>query len=184
MDTVPTAGYSRTGRINHWIAAGLVLVMLSVGWTLYSGVLGQDLSSSVRDFHKALGVVVLAFGLWRVGYRLVRGFPPVVSGTPTWQAISARMAHYVLLAGILVMPISGIAWGYYAGRDLSMFGLFSFPGAVEENEVLSDIGSWVHFYAGSLVTFVVFVHLLAALKHHFIDKDSTLQRMMGRSRDR
>lgn len=183
MDTSRITGYSRTARFNHWISASLVLVMLAVGWTLYAGVLGQDLSGSVRDFHKALGVVVLVFGIWRVGYRLVKGFPPIVEGTPPWQATTARLAHYVLLAGILVMPISGIAWGFYAGRDLDVFGLFTLAGAAVENEALSDLGSAVHFYAGSAVTFVVFVHLLAALKHHYVDKDSTLRRMSGRARD-
>lgn len=180
MSTAPKPVYSLTGRLNHWISAALVLVMLGIGWSLYSGVLSQGLSGSVRDFHKALGVVVLVFGLWRVGYRFVKGFPPVVTGTPSWQVVSARVAHYVLLAGILVMPLSGIAWGFYAGRDLSVFGLFTLQGSAVENEALSDIGSTIHFYAGSIVTFVVFIHLLAALKHHFIDKDATLQRMLGR----
>lgn len=171
--------YSTVDRINHWLVAVAVIGLLTAGWILYLDTLDQETAGSLRDMHKAVGICVLVFGLWRVGYRLVNGFPESVGKVPSWQVMSARIAHYILLAGILVMPLSGFARGYFAGRGTDLFGLVSIPGAAVENEALSDLGSTVHFYAGLLVTLVLALHILAALKHHFLDRDSTLLRMMS-----
>lgn len=176
--------YSTVGRVNHWLVAVVVIGLLAAGWTLYLDVLDREAARNLRDMHKAIGVCVLAFGIWRVGYRLVCGFPERVGTAPSWQAISARIAHYILLAGILVMPVSGLARGYFAGRGTDVFGLFSIPGAAVENEVLSNLGSATHFFAGLLVTMVLALHILAALKHHFVDRDTTLVRMLSGSTSR
>lgn len=174
-----SATYSTVDRVNHWLVALAVIGLLVAGWTLYLDALDREAAGNLRDMHKAIGVCVLAFGIWRVGYRLLNGFPEGVGNVPSWQAMSARIAHYILLAGILVMPLSGLARGYFAGRGTDVFGLFSIPGAAVENEALSDLGSAVHFYAGVLVTLVLALHVLAALKHHFVDRDATLVRIMS-----
>jgi cytochrome b561 len=171
--------YSFVDRANHWVVAVAVIGLLAAGWILFLGFLDRETAGNLRDMHKAIGVCVLAFGIWRVGYRLLKGFPESVGGVATWQAMSARVAHYILLAGILIMPVSGLARGHFAGRGTDMFGLFTIPGATVENETLSELGSAVHFTAGLLVTLVLVLHILAALKHHFIDRDATLVRMLS-----
>jgi cytochrome b561 len=171
--------YSIIDRVNHWLVAAAVIGLLAAGWTLYLGALDREAAGNLRNMHKAIGVCVLVFGIWRVGYRLVSGFPERVGAAPSWQAMSARIAHYILLAGILVMPVSGLARGYFAGRGTDVFGLFSIPGAAVENEALSNLGSAIHFFAGLLVTLVLVLHILAALKHHFVDRDATFVRMLS-----
>ena len=176
--------YSTIGRVNHWLVAVAFIGLLASGWILYLDTLDREAAGELRDMHKAIGVCVLVFGIWRVGYRLVSGFPESVGAAPSWQAVSARIAHYILLAGILVMPVSGIARGYFAGRGTDIFGLFSIPGAAVENEALSNLGSAIHFFVGLLVTLVLALHILAALKHHFFDRDATLVRMLNGSTSR
>ena len=119
-----SATYSTVDRVNHWLVAVVVIGLLAAGWTLYLDVLDREAARNLRDMHKAIGVCVLAFGIWRVGYRLVSGFPERAGTAPSWQAVSARIAHYILMAGILVMPVSGFARGYFAGRCTDVFGLF------------------------------------------------------------
>lgn len=176
--------YSIIDRVNHWLVALAVIGLLAAGWTLYLGSLDREAAGNLRDMHKAIGVCVLVFGVWRVGYRVVSGFPESVGTVPSWQLMSARIAHYILLAGLLVMPVSGLARGYFAGRGTDMFGLFEIPGAAVESETLSNLGSSIHFFAGLLVTLVLALHILAALKHHFLDRDATLVRMLTGSTSR
>lgn len=170
--------YGLIDRVNHWLVAVAVVGLLTAGWILYLGMLDRSTAGELRNMHKAIGVCVLAFGFWRVGYRLVKGFPQSAGTGAAWQALGARLAHWVLLAGILIMPLSGLAKGYFAGRATDMFGLFSIPGAGIKSEALGEFASAVHFLSALLITGVLALHIVAALKHHFIDRDATLVRML------
>lgn len=83
----------------------------------------------------------------------------------------------VLLAGIIVMPVSGLMGSLFGGRDVSGFGLFTLP-ALAKIEWLKSLSGGIHGLFGKALAVIVLMHVAAALKHHFIDKDSTLSRML------
>lgn len=170
--------YSFVDRFNHWLAALFFVAIACAGWALYFDSFDQATAGTVRDLHKAFGTLIGLFAIWRVGARMVRGFPPPVEGASTALAGLARSIHYTLLAGVLIMPASGLAKSLFAGRPVDLFGLLTLGSADSKNEAYAELASTVHFIAGVAVSLAVVLHILAALKHHFLDRDQTLVRMI------
>lgn len=163
---------------NHWIIAIAVIAMLAIG--LYMDDLPRDARTWWVNLHKSLGIFVLFYGAWRVGWRLVCGVPDDVAVMPRWQKILALGVHFALMFAILGMPISGYIMSSTGGHPVSFFGLFSLP-ALPESKATSEVAKEVHEWLADVLIIIIVVHVLAALKHHVIDKDATLKRMCGRS---
>lgn len=181
MTSSENAGYGLVSRLNHWIIAGGIIVMLGLGVALDKLDLDREVMLGMMNTHKSLGVLVLIFGLWRVSWRLVNGFPKAAARMPSWQEYSAKAVHIALLAAIIIMPISGLLMTVYGGHEVSVFGLFTIP-AQEKVEAISAAGHVIHGTLAKLLIALILVHFAAALKHHFIDCDTTLTRMFGRSK--
>lgn len=176
----PTS-YGRISQLNHWIIAAAMIGSLAFGLYLaYGGVEGAARGPLI-GIHSSVGVLILIFGTWRVLWRLMVGFPQSVSSTPQWQVLASKVAHWALLAGILIMPLSGIAKVVFRARAVDVFGWFSIPAQAEIPWIVS-FASGLHHFVGIGLSILVVLHVAAALKHHFIDRDLTLTRMIsGRS---
>jgi cytochrome b561 len=170
--------FNGTERANHWIVALSILGLLAAGWVLYFEALPQETAKGVRDLHKAFGTLILFFGLWRVGYRMLRGFPAPAAEMPAGQLLLSRVVHYLLLAFIVIMPASGFCKSLFAGRPIDMFGLITIGLPDSENEAIAGIASSIHFLAGVAISAIILLHIAGALKHHFFDRDPTLLRML------
>ncbi|QFG36237.1 cytochrome b (plasmid) [Paracoccus pantotrophus] len=116
--------------------------------------------------HKALGVFV--FGLCRVGWRIAQGFAADAPDTPLWQRRVARMVHVLLLAGIVLMPLSGILMTVAGGRALSIWDLTLMP-SIGEIGWPDALASRIHAGLGLFITAVLVLHVLATLKHRLDD---------------
>ncbi|QCB47052.1 cytochrome b [Hydrogenophaga sp. PAMC20947] len=169
--------YGATSRINHWVIAIAMMGMLGFGLYLEFGGLAREAKGPLIGIHKAIGVLILIFGLWRVTWRLLKGFPAPASNMPAWQDMASKFAHWMLLAGVVVMPVSGLVGSLFGGRAVSVFGLFTLP-AQAKIEWLQSFSGGVHGLFGKALAVIVVIHFAAALKHHFIDKDATLSRML------
>jgi cytochrome b561 len=169
--------YDLTSRINHWIIALAMIGMVGFGLYLSFGGLPREARGPLLDIHKAIGVLVLIFGVWRVGLRLVQGFPKPASQMPSWQETASKAAHGALLASVIIMPVSGIVSSVFRGRAVEVFGLFSIPAQLE-NPGLAGLAGQIHEFVGIGLAVLIAIHVLAALKHHFVDKDATLTRML------
>lgn len=88
----------------------------------------------------------------------------------------------MLLAGIILMPVSGLLGSLFNGRDVTVFGLFTIP-ALTKIEWLQALGHGAHSRFGKALAAVVVLHAAAALKHHFVDKATTLLRMIKGSKN-
>ena len=120
---------------------------------------------------------MLILGTWRVVWRLIEGFPADAAAMPRWQHRLSRLVHWLLLAGIVIMPLSGIMSSVFRGRPVDVFGWFSVP-AQAEVPWLATIGGATHTYVGIGKSTIVVQHEMAALKHHLLDRDATLTRML------
>ncbi|MGL4237241.1 cytochrome b [Tabrizicola sp.] len=169
--------YDLTSRINHWIMAVAMIGMVAFGLYLGFGGLPRETRGPLIDLHKAIGVLVLIFGVWRVGLRLFRGFPPPASEMPSWQETASKAVHWALLASIIIMPVSGIVASVFRGRAIDVFGLFEIP-AQAENPGIAGLAGQIHEFVGIGLAVVIAIHVAAALKHHVVDKDATLTRML------
>lgn len=124
--------------------------------------------------HKAFGVLILIFGLWRVSSRLQHGFLDDASAVSKWQLVKVRTVHWILLLSVIAMPLGGMMGSYFGGHATSVFGLFTIPGAAQ-----AFFG--MHSTLAMITIAAVVLHICGALKHHFLDKDDTLKRMLGRT---
>lgn len=163
--------------INHWIVAILFLLILSLGFFLDYFGSGRALRGPWMEVHKAAGVVFFLFAIWRVSWRMRQGFPKDICHMPLWQELSAKAVHWMLIFSIIAMPLSGILMSLYGERAINVFGLFTIP-AQPENELINRIADGVHGTLSYLVALTIFMHVGAVVKHHVLDRDDTLVRML------
>lgn len=178
------APLSAASRWLHWLIAGAMIALLVVGlamkqleiWPLY-------------PWHKAFGVLVLLLAVPRALLRLREGWPTALGTPPAWQHRAALLTHASLLACTLLMPLSGALHSGASGHGISVFGLElvamnpdpAKPGEVLPfNAGLAEFGEEAHELLGYAVVALLLLHVAGALKHHLIDRDATLTRMLGR----
>ncbi|MDA4847266.1 cytochrome b [Hoeflea poritis] len=173
--------YDLISRFNHWIIALAMIGMLAFGIYIEDFAPQGPEAGALLQTHKAIGVLVLVYGLWRVGWRLARGFLEPAAPVPVWQDRIAKLTHWVLIASVILMPLSGMTTSLFGGHDIQMFGLFIIPGFAE-NKAISEIAADAHGAIANVLIFFIVLHVAGALKHHFVDRDTTLVRMTsGRS---
>lgn len=171
--------YGLVSRFNHWFVAAAMIGMLASGLTMAYGPFDRETVAAIRDWHKPIGVVVLGYGLWRIGWRIAQGFPTEASVMPRWQAAASKVTHWALLGTVLAMPLSGIAMSIYGGRDVYAFGLI-IP-AQEKVEWIAKFAHTAHEFTAWAFIGLLVLHAGAALKHHYLDRDTTLRRMFDGS---
>jgi cytochrome b561 len=101
---------------------------------------------------------------------------------PAWQRGAAHGLHHLLYVFIFAVPLSGYFYTLAAGFPVVYFGLFQLPVLIAKNPALAETLKTVHYWLNMTMAALVLLHVLAALKHTFVDRDGTLRRMLpGRS---
>ncbi len=167
--------YTRVAIWFHWVIAALVLFNLS------SGLLHDYLPKGLPliPWHKAVGISVLFLSVARLAWRLTHR-PPPLPAMPRWQTGAAHGLHWLFYLLIILMPLSGWVFSSAAlqRRLLTFFGLFDIPYLpLPQTPHGGDKAYMFHVYAGWIMAALVLVHIAAALRHHFLDRDRTLARM-------
>lgn len=171
---------------DHWGAVSLGLhwltVVMVVGLALV-GLLMQELPSSpakvqVYAVHKSFGLTVLGLTVLRLLWRLVGGTPEPAPGMPRWQRLAASGSHAALYLVLLAMPLSGWLFNSAAGFPLTWFGQFALPRLSGYDPGVKEFAKEAHETLFLVLAAIVTVHALAAFKHHYLDRDRTLARML------
>jgi cytochrome b561 len=169
--------YSRVAIAFHWALALLVLTNLTIG--LFHD--GMPRAWGVMPIHKSIGITVLVLTLARLGWRLMNPAPAQATTLSAWERTASRAMHWAFYALLLVMPLSGWAMSSFSKtgtpRPLTWFNLFDIPYLPVTGEV-AGVGHEAHEILGWTMAALVVIHVLAALRHHFILRDSTLHRML------
>lgn len=168
--------YTRTAVALHWLIALLILA----GFTL--ALIMVDLHMSPRKvrffaYHKWIGMTVLALVLVRLLWRATHKAPPD-EPMPRWQAVAAHATHWLLYLLMLAVPLVGWLYTSAAGYPVVYLRLWQLPDLVSKNKELADVLVQVHHWLAWALAAVVALHAAAAIKHHLIDKDATLKRML------
>ena len=174
-------GKDRYGLVSisfHWTIAlafiGLVgLGIWMVGLSYYDPWYNDSLA-----LHKAIGTVALALVLAKLGWRLADPKPALAADLKRHERTGATVMHWLLNALIVLVPITGYVISTSEGAGIDMFGLFEVPALLGKTERLRDLAIDLHYYLAYVGIALVAVHASAALKHHFIDRGSTLRRML------
>ncbi|WP_313741018.1 cytochrome b [Pseudomonas sp.] len=172
--------YGAVSIVLHWGVALTVFSLFGLGlWMV-----GLDYYDPWRkagpDLHKSIGLVLLAVMVLRVLWRLLSPPPPALASHGRFTRVAAHLGHLGLYAGLFAVMLAGYLISTADGVGIPVFGLFEVPALFSNLPDQADLAGEVHFYlAWGLVIFAG-LHGLAALKHHFIDRDATLLRMLGR----
>jgi cytochrome b561 len=173
----PSFSYTRTAVSLHWI----IFILVCCGWALGQYMTGLQFSPQKLRYvswHKWLGVTVFSAALVRLAWRLYRPAPPLPMTMTVLQRRAATAMHGFLYALLLVIPVTGWLFSSASGVPTVYLGLLQLPDLLNKDKALADGLKQVH--AALNWTLLVFVsgHALFALKHHFIDRDNVLVRMI------
>jgi cytochrome b561 len=168
----------------HWLIGLTMIGMVIFGLVLEemhpSDATGKASKSYLVGLHTSIGVLVLAFATWRLARRIRLGLPEHVGVYKAWEQTLSKVIHYFLLFATLAMPISGIVMTIGRARSVDVFGLPLIPKLLaEKNVLLTNAGGGTHAILGKLILLALALHIAGALKHHIMDRDGTLRRMMG-----
>jgi cytochrome b561 len=168
--------YNRGAITLHWVTAALIVANLLLGLSMVA------LPISPRKlhwylFHKSIGITIFLLTSLRIAWRTIRPHPEPVP-MPRWQRRAARASHALLYVLLFVIPLSGWLYSSATGVQVVYLGLVPLPDLLGKDKALGDALRIVHVGLNSLLFAVVCLHVAAAIKHHFIDRDAALIRML------
>lgn len=177
--TVVNSRYSTALRWLHWTI--FVLVLLAYVFINLHGVFprGSAARSNVLAAHFLAGIAVLLLVLPRLGVRLTHADPPVLPRLDRWMDLLSKVTHVALYLFLIIQPILGIITLQVGGEAVSMFGVTVVPAFFGPGDrALSHRFEDIHGTIGTVFYYVIGLHILAALWHHFGRRDNTLRRML------
>ena len=178
-----TAAYTRTAISLHWLVALLIFAAFPLG--LYM----SDLPLSpyrlrLYSYHKWIGITIFLLAVLRMAWRLARRPPALPDNMAAWEKHAADGMHWLLYALLFIVPTSGWLMSSAKGFQTVWFGVLPLPDLVGRDKVLGDLLTELHESFNFLMMGVLLVHAGAAVKHHFIDRDDVLVRMLPFLRNR
>lgn len=171
------ARYARLSIFLHWAMLLLITAVYSCILLRESFPRGSDLREGLKMWHFMLGLSVLLLVIIRIVARLLTTKPPIKPEPPAWQMLLAKVTHLALYAFMLAMPIAGWLILSSADKTIPFFGL-ELPALVAPDKALAEQIEELHETAGTIGYFLIGLHALAALFHHYVVKDNTLKRML------
>lgn len=172
-DFAPLARYNAGARAFHAVIAVLVIVNLALG-------LGHDAledTFNVMPLHKSIGLTVLGLSIARLAWRFTWTAPAYEPALRPFDLAVARWTHAAFYALMLALPLTGWIMTSAGERPLAWFGLAVPKLAVEKGSTLYEIGHEGHEILGWVMLALVVLHIAAALRHHYLLKDTVLRRM-------
>jgi cytochrome b561 len=164
--------YGLISQSLHWLTMGLVVALVIMG---KAGNIDADHpDTSIFLWHSSLGLLVLVLTAVRLLWRLFNAPPAQPQTTSRWGRRAAGLVHFGLYALLLALPLSGWLAASSEGAAVSFFGLIRMPAAPP----LAEGAEELHEVLGDALLVLIGIHLLAALKHHWFDRDEVLKRML------
>ena len=166
----------------HWLTSLAIVAQLGLGWTMADESLANGpLKLALFQWHKSIGIMILAITLLRLIWRFMNP-PPPLPPMPAWQRWTALLSHWGFYALLIVMPLTGWAMISVSGFKTVLFGVIPLPNLPFLSDLpnKANIGEMlvnVHATLAFILAALLVLHINAALKHHFYDRDYVLLRM-------
>lgn len=161
----------------HWVMVLLISAVYATILLRENYPKGTDIREGLKSWHFMLGLLVLILVVIRLIARLKSRKPPITPEPPVWQSLLARATHFALYAFMLAMPVAGWVILSAAGKPIPFFGL-ELPALASQSKALAGQVKELHETVGTVGYFLIGLHALAALFHHYVVKDDTLLRML------
>jgi cytochrome b561 len=170
--------YTKTAMLLHWLIALAIVSAFIMGLVMTSIPGFTPMKLRYFSWHKWIGVTVFALAVLRVLWRHFNKPPPHPANLPAWQNQAANAMHIVLYILIFAVPLSGYLYTLAAGVPVTYLGLWPMPVFMAPNPELKPLLRDVHYWLDMTMAALVIAHAGAALKHHVIDRDTVLKRML------
>ena len=171
--------YTRTAKSLHWLMAFLLLGLLALGFYMKDLPLSPE-KLQLYAWHKWAGVTAFLLVWLRLAWRIAHRPPALPDSMPRPMQLAAHAGHVVLYLLMLAIPLSGWLMSSAKGFQTVWFGVLPIPDLIGKDKVLGDQLASLHGALNLLFVTVLLGHVGAALKHHLIDKDDILTRMLPR----
>lgn len=168
----------------HWIIAAIIMGLCATG--LY---MSRAEAWNLYPIHKSIGVLVLFIAMLRVAWRIKSGWPKAAADYSRIERVAAKIVKWVLIIGSIALPVTGMLFSGAGGHGFGLFGLVivpaqHMPGKPAEvlaySEFWASLGETLHHVSAYVLIVAILAHMAGALKHHFVDRDTTLKRMLGK----
>lgn len=175
--------YSSTAIALHWLVALMLLCSATLGLYMVDLQLSPA-KLKLYSWHKWLGVTIFLVAAGRLFWRLTHPAPALPATVPVWQRRAAALTHALLYALLFVIPLSGWLMSSALGVQVVYFGVLPLPDLLEKDRALGEQLKLVHLALNLTLLGLVVLHAGAALKHHLLDRDEVLHRMLPALRPR
>ena len=165
----------------HWLVAGLILLVQVPAGLVMLRVEPGLLQDTLFNVHKNVGLLILALALIRLGWRLANPVPTLPLEVPGWQVRAAHLSHCLLYVLIFLLPISGFLYTAFGGFPVPLLMVWDLGRIVPTSEPQAEVWKAIHFWSQWALYLVAALHVVAALRHHFVQDDDVLRRMLRSS---
>ena len=171
-----TRSWGSLSKAFHWL---IVLLIINQWWIAERADELKGLAKlEALGTHKSFGMTILMLAVLRLLWRLMNPTPELTSETKPWERALARISHVLLYALIFAMPLTGWMMSSAKNYAVSWFKLFQFPDLVAPAEQTFHQMLDLHHLLFKVLVGVALLHVAGALKHHFIDRNDVLKRML------
>lgn len=175
--------YGSVAKTFHWLTALLILTLIPLG--IFANDLPYDTSEELTrkawyfSLHKTLGVTVFFVALARIIWAISQPKPALLHADRKLESLAAQTVHWLLYGSLLLVPLSG--WVHHAAT--AGFAPIWWPlgqnlPLIPKSEPLAGFTAGLHIVFERVLVVSIFLHAAGALKHHFVDRDTTLRRML------
>lgn len=170
--------YTRPAILFHWLIAVLIIGSFSLGLVMTDIPGLTPTKLKYYSWHKWAGVTILALAMLRLLWRLAHSAPAYPASMPRWEQSAAHHLHSLLYVLMFAVPLSGYFYTLSAGVPVVYFGMIELPVLIAPNPELKPVLKALHFWLNMGLAGAVGLHIAAALKHVFIDRDGVIKRML------
>jgi cytochrome b561 len=173
----PPVRFTRVAQLLHWVIAALIVTQFALAWSAEDLPLGMH-KLALLARHKSFGMTLLMLGVLRLVWRFMNPPPALPAGMSRLERSAALATHGAFYFLLFAMPLSGWLMSSAKNYSVSWFGRFTWPNLIGPNEEAFSILRTTHFCLSYALFTIAVLHILAALKHHFWNKDDVLLRML------
>ena len=166
--------------VNHWVSFIIIVGLFSLGLWMVDLTYYDTWYHKAPNLHKSVGIIFLGLLVFRSFWRVYDEIPEPLSSHSSWEQLVAKWVHRIFYFLIYAVIFSGYFISTAKGQGINVFDWFEIPALFSGVEGQEDLAGKIHFWLAIGLLVLIVVHASASIKHHFIDRDKTLLRMLGK----
>ena len=178
-----TRKYTGFAILMHWVLAVALFCQIGLGLRMGDIPKGDPSRAYWFNMHKSVGLVLAVLILVRIWWRAKNTPPPLPGSMKRWEVIASKASHHLLYLCMVVMPLSGYIGSNFTKYGVKFFGIPLAPWGTDDKNIYA-VFNGIHEFCADVLIVVIVVHVLAAIKHRVIDRDTVFQRMLPGSAGR